>query len=176
MIHGKSAHLLGGHVADGAEHDTRLRRRRHRGGCAHRRERRLILGQLRQSEVENLDAIVPGDEHVFRLEIAMRDPFFVRRREAARDLQRILNRLANGDRATPRPLSKRLAFEQLGHDERRTGHQCRCRTPRGCSGGSAPRPRGLPARIDGGDRRRQRMPLGSTLIATSRPSRGSRAR
>ena len=50
----------------------------------------------------------------------MRDPFFVRRREAARDLQRILSRLANGDRATPRPLSKRLAFEQLGHDERRT--------------------------------------------------------
>ena len=113
MIRGQSTHLLGRHVADGAEHDTRMRRRRHRNDCARRRERRLILGQLRQSEVENLDAIVPGNEHVFRLEIAVRDPFFVRRREAARDLQRILSSLANGDRATPRPLSKRLAFEQL---------------------------------------------------------------
>jgi hypothetical protein len=31
MIHGQAAHLLGRHVADGAEDDSGLRRRRHGG-------------------------------------------------------------------------------------------------------------------------------------------------
>src|SRR4029434_4182796 len=60
MIDWESTHLLGRHVADGAEHDTRLRRRRRRDHRGSGFERWWILRQLRQTEVENLDATVPG--------------------------------------------------------------------------------------------------------------------
>ena len=118
-LHGQSTHLFRRHVADGAEHDTRLRRRRRRGERT--RCRGLVLRQLRQAEVENLDPVVSGDEDVLGLEIAVRDPFLVRRREAVRDGERQLNRFANRDRGRIHPFPKGLAFEQLRHDERRTG-------------------------------------------------------
>ena len=81
----------------------------------------MILGQLRQAEVENLDPVVAGHEDVLRLEIPVQDPFFVRRGETVRYGKRILNRLADGDRARVHALAKGLAFEQLRHDERRIG-------------------------------------------------------
>jgi hypothetical protein len=105
------------HVADGAEHDTRLSRRRRRGERA--RCGGLILCQLRQAEVENLDAVVTGDEDVLGLEIAVRDPFVVRRREPVRNGERQLNRLADSDRTCIQAVPEGLAFEQLRHDERR---------------------------------------------------------
>ena len=121
MIDGEPTHLLGRHVADRAEHDTRLRRRGHRGHRARRPERRLILGELCETEVENLDLVIPGDEHVLGFQIAMRDPLVVRRREAVRDVKRQLNRLADRHRARVQTFPKRLAFEQLRHDEGRIG-------------------------------------------------------
>ncbi len=81
----------------------------------------MILGQLRQAEVENLDPVIAGDEDVLRLEIPVQNPFFVRRGEAVRYGKRILNRLADGDRARVHALAKGLSFEQLRHDERRIG-------------------------------------------------------
>src|SRR5207248_2288572 len=73
MVDVQSADLLGRHVADGAEDYPWLGRQRHRGEHARRPERRSTLNQLRQPEVEDLDAAIPGDEHVLRFEIAMND-------------------------------------------------------------------------------------------------------
>ena len=44
----------------------------------------------------------------------MHNPFLVRRRQAARDLHRVLNRLALSERPGAQPLPKRLALQQLG--------------------------------------------------------------
>ena len=175
MIDGESADLLGRHVADGAEHHTRLRRRGQRGERARCRRQRLILRQLRQSEVENLHAVLPGDEHILGLEIAMRDPLVVRRREPVRDRKRQLNRLADRDRACIQAFPKRLALEQFRHDERRIGigadvvhgQDVRVVQRRGRAGFLL---ESMEA-IDVG-----RNAVGRTLIATSRASRGSRAR
>ena len=111
VIDRQSAHLLGRHVADGAEHDARLRSATQH--CRRRAlavDRRALLRQFGQTEVENLDAVVPGDEEVLGLEIAMDDALVVRRRESARDLKRILDRLARRQRAAARaaPAASRL--------------------------------------------------------------------
>ncbi len=71
---------------------------------------------FRQSEVEDLDQAVFGEEQILGLQIAMSDAFRVRRRQPARDLDGIIDGLANGQRVTGQPLSQRLAFQQLGGD------------------------------------------------------------
>ena len=119
MIDGQAADLLGRHVADGAEHASDLGVRR-RGLAARSPPRHgVIAGQLRQSEVEDLDAVVRRDEQVLGLEIAMDDPLLVRRREPARDGDGIVDRLAHRQRPGRQPLPERLPFEQLRDDERR---------------------------------------------------------
>jgi hypothetical protein len=50
--------------------------------------------QLRETEVENLDLAVVGDKQILGFEIAMHDPFVVRRGETARRLHRDVNGLA----------------------------------------------------------------------------------
>ena len=54
--------------------------------------RALGLRQLRQAEVEDLDAAVGGDEEVLGLQVAVDDPLVVRRGEALRDLERVVDR------------------------------------------------------------------------------------
>jgi hypothetical protein len=121
LIDRQSTYLLRRHIADGPEHNARLRRRRqHRGDCA-RLCRRPILRELCQTEVENLDAVIPGDEDVLGLEIAMDDASIVGRGESPRELKRKLDGLASGNRTALHPFPKRLAFEELRHDECRTG-------------------------------------------------------
>ena len=116
-VGGLAAHLLRRHVAHRAEDDAGLR-------AGDRAQVRLPTGlvvdlQLRESEVEDLDAPVSGEEQVFGLEIAMDDPFFVRRREPARDLHRVVERLADRNGAGGQALAQRLALEELGDDVRR---------------------------------------------------------
>ena len=95
-----ATNLLGRHVAGGAHDDA--------GRSVLVGQRDLIrirsrgLHQLRQSEVQNLDAPVFRDENVFRLQIAMDDSLLVRGREPVGDLHSILERL---------PLRQRSAFE-----------------------------------------------------------------
>ena len=117
MIDRQSTHLLGRHVADRAKYDTRLRRR----GRRHHRARGfgpwLILRQLRQTEIEDLDPAILGHEHVLGFEIAMRDPLLMRRREAMRDVQRELDRLADCDRPGIQAVPKSRAFKQFRHNE-----------------------------------------------------------
>jgi hypothetical protein len=77
----KAFHLFGRHVADRSHDDARLGR-----GCGGLRLRhwsagRLRVRQLRQAEIQDLDAAVTGHEQVLRLEVPVHDAFLVRRRE-----------------------------------------------------------------------------------------------
>ena len=115
-----AAHLLGRHVADRAEDDAGRRaaaveRRRER---LHGRRRSAELGE---AEVENLDAAVAGDEEVLGLQVAVDDALLVRRGQAAGDLDRVVDRLARGQRAARERVAQRLALEQLGDDVRHAG-------------------------------------------------------
>ena len=119
VIGGLAPHLLGGHVP-GRAHDHagvgRGRGRRELGGLDARFRRKHQLGQ---TEIEDLDVAVPGDEQVFRLQVAVHDPLVVRGGEAGRDLDGVLDRLAHRERAAAQARAQRLAFQQLGHEVRR---------------------------------------------------------
>jgi hypothetical protein len=154
MIDRQSAHLFRRHVPDRPQHDARFGRRW--CGSQHADGNGLIPRQLRQTKVENLDAIVAGDEHVLGLEIAMGDALFVRHRQAVRDRQRQLNRLANPDRARPQTIAQRFALEQLRDDERRGVGSADVVDGEDVWMASAAAAR-LPARTDEGDRRWSRM-------------------
>ncbi len=66
------ADLLGRHVADGAHHDARVRRRPTVATALSSAERE-IAGDLGEAEIENLDAAVRGDEDVLGLQVAVDD-------------------------------------------------------------------------------------------------------
>ena len=111
-------YLLGGHVAHRAHNHPRARSVRHR-------RRRLGLGllqrrsQLRETEVQDLDDTGARDEHVPRFEVAVHDPLFVRRGQALGDLDADLDGLPGRQAAAHEKLAQRLAFKQLGDEERR---------------------------------------------------------
>ena len=102
VIGGLAADLLGRHVAGGAHDQCRVRWRRGRWARRRRSASDFGPGQLGQTEVEDLDAAVFGEEDVFGLEVAVDDALFVRGGEAAGDLQGILDRLAEGRAAVRR--------------------------------------------------------------------------
>ena len=83
---------------------------------ARRRSGASWCRRLRQSEVENLDAAVLGQEEVLGLQIAMNDPPGMRRGEARCDLRRVLDGLARRHRPAVQPRAERLPFEELHHD------------------------------------------------------------
>ena len=111
MIAALPANLLGRHVTDRAEHDARFGRGRNRGRV---RRRERVRGLPRQTEIEDLDRAVAADEHVVRLQIAMRDMLVMRGRQAAGylggDGDRLPRRQPGGE-----PGTHRLTLEQL-HD------------------------------------------------------------
>ena len=117
MVGAKAARLFRRHVAGRAHH----RRDLHAGDRD--RLRRVAgmfgIGQLCEPEVENLDPSVDGDKQVVGLDVEMNDPAIVSRREAAGDLDRVIERLRHRQRVTVQPLTKRRAVEQLCDDERR---------------------------------------------------------
>ena len=73
--------------------------------------------RIRQAEVENLHPPVIRDEQVAGLDVAMHHAARVRRREAARDLPRVLGGLPRGKGAALEPLRQRLPLEDFGDDE-----------------------------------------------------------
>ena len=79
-----AAYLLGSHVGRGAHHDAGLGLHGLRGKRQVRQSPRLrrrggsLCPSFGQSEVEQLGVTVPGDENIFRFEIAMHDAAIVR--------------------------------------------------------------------------------------------------
>ena len=109
-----AAHLLRRHVADRAEDDAGL-------GGRHLERRSIFAGdraQLRDAEVEDLHAPFFGDVDVLGLQIAVHDPFFVRRRESMRDLQRDVDGFARRNRSAIEAFAERFTFQQLADEKR----------------------------------------------------------
>ena len=112
-----SPELLGRHVPHRPQDGSRLGGARRRLDPRPRAAGRFPL-HLREPEVEDLEAPVLRDEEVVRLQVPMDDPFLVGGREAVRDLDRPVDRLA-GRHPRPRDrLAEGLALEQLGDDVR----------------------------------------------------------
>src|SRR6185369_12313449 len=84
-----------------------------------RRGRAVRLRQLREAEVQDLDAAVPRDEQVLRLQVAVDDALVVRGGEAVRDLHRVVRRAAGRELAAGERRAQRLSLEQLLDDVRR---------------------------------------------------------
>ena len=115
-IHRLAAHLLGGHVADGAQHLTRVGI----GGAGPcRREPAIDRSSLfGQTEVEDLRAAIGRHEDVRGLQIAVHDAAGMGRRQTLRNLLRQIDGLADRKRARARlkALGQGLPFEQLRHE------------------------------------------------------------
>jgi hypothetical protein len=75
------------------------------------------LRQLGQSEIQDLDSSVSGDENIFRLQIPVDDSFFVRRRQAMRDLDSVLDCLALRQGTPVEHRAQAFAFEKFGDEE-----------------------------------------------------------
>jgi hypothetical protein len=73
----------------------------------------LGLRQLRQPKIEDLDAPVFGDENIFRLQVAVDDPFVMRRRQSVGDLHSIFDRLALRQGAAIQRRAQALALQQV---------------------------------------------------------------
>ncbi len=113
VVGGLAAHLLRGHVARRAHDDALVGVHGSRGAVT---SRGLRARQLGQPEIQDLHAPVAEHEEVRRLEIPMDQPVIVRRGEAARDLERDVDRLARRERPLVQTLAQGLALEKLGHE------------------------------------------------------------
>ena len=88
------ARLLRAHVRGGAENDALARPAdASSSATASDRRRRVARHRFRQAEVEDLHDALGRDLDVGRLQIAVDDPFLVRRVERVRDLRRDRQRL-----------------------------------------------------------------------------------
>ena len=128
-VGGLAAHLLGRHVAERAQHDARAPCRRSAAGGSSPASPPRVR-QLRQPEVEDLDAAVLRHEHVLRLQVAVDDALLVRRGQAVGDLHGEVDGLAGREPAAGQSAAQRLAFEQLPGRRRARRRACRCRRRR----------------------------------------------
>ncbi len=136
---------------------------------------KVLCGDAGQAEVEDLGGPLGRQEEILRLDVAVHDPTSVGRGETPRDLGHRVGGLSRRDRPAGEPFPERPPGEEL---EDREGHPF------------FPVEIVYPEDVGVGKRRdRPRLALesseasgsrdsasGSTLIATSRPSLGSRAR
>ena len=118
LVRRPASHLLGRHVAHRPEHHAGLRAAGDRPGIGLAPVAPVQL-QLRETEVQDLDPPVLRQKDVLGLQVPVHDPLLVRRGQSLRDLHRVVDRLARGDRARAQAAAQRLAFEQLRHDVRR---------------------------------------------------------
>ena len=112
MVDALAPDLLRGHVPGRAE--DRARRSRVDGRDLAPAGVLLEDGaELGQAEVEDLHPAVPGEEEVLGLQVAVNDALLVRRGEAARDLDREVDRFPERQRPRGEALAQCLALEQL---------------------------------------------------------------
>src|SRR5947207_11815932 len=78
----------------------------------------LASEKFRETEIENLHDAGRLEHDVRRLDIAMHDAFFVRRRDARGDLSRDRDPLAGIDRSSSQSLRERFALAILHNDVR----------------------------------------------------------
>ena len=116
MIDRLRADLLGRHVGRRAEHHAGLGLVRVAGRELAVSSAAIGARHLGQAEVEDLHAAFAGEEDVLRLEVAVDDALVVRGREPARDLDRVVDRLARRHRRPVDSRAERFALEQLGDD------------------------------------------------------------
>ena len=83
--------------------------------------------QLGQTEVEDLEMAVAGEKQVVGLQVAVDDRPSRGRRQASRDLDRIVEGLRGGSGPSIEPCAQRLSFEQLRHDVGDPAPPLRCR-------------------------------------------------
>src|SRR5438270_4803999 len=112
MIRFVSAHLLRRHVTDRAHHRSGI------GDlfpCIDFRADPLVAQwpQLRQTEIQDLHAAIGCYEKIFRLEIAMSDPSFMRRGQTLSNLLREVERLALLERAVVELFTQLFTVEQF---------------------------------------------------------------
>jgi len=108
-----AAHLLGRHVTCRPHDDAR---RRVLGGESDFvgsavRIRARLLYQLRQTEIEDLDAAVFSDENVLGFQVAVDDSLFVRGRQSVRDLDSVVDGLALRQSAAIERGAQAFAFQ-----------------------------------------------------------------
>ena len=112
--------LLGRHVGDGADDRAffGLKAFAERSCVAvAASESTVVLGQLGQTEIEQFYAAVLGDDDVGRLEIAMDDSGRVGAGEGVGNLNRIFQRVFQGQAALADQLVERLAGDELHGNE-----------------------------------------------------------
>ncbi len=117
IIDGLAAHLLGRHIAGGADDHAGIGTVGDRRGIAIGFS--LTMDQFGQSEVQNFDAAVFGEEEILRLEIAVNDALVVRSGESMRDLNSVIDGFASRKWAALQGLPQRFADEQFGDEVRR---------------------------------------------------------
>ena len=79
----------------------------------------MQLGQLGETEIEDLQAAIVRDENIFRFQVAMDDAFVVRGSQTLRDLRRVFHSAPRGQRAIVHFDAKRMSFEKFGDEVRR---------------------------------------------------------
>jgi predicted nuclease with RNAse H fold len=164
----------GRHVAERAEHDAGLGARRRRQVRVLRDAPSVCVSFARpKSRILTRPSLVTNTFSGFQ--VAVDDPLLVRGGEAVRELDRVLRRLAHGERAARHPRAQRLALEQLRDDVRRAVVRAEV-VDRGDVRVIQPAS-GLRLLLEAPQRSGSLENVaGRTLIATSRLSRESRAR
>ncbi len=170
-----SPHLFRRHVIERPQHDSRLRA----GGGRRRLRERTGFGlqpcQLGESEIEDLEPAVFGDEEVLGLQVPMNDSFVVGCGETLCHLEGVVDGLSRREPFIGQNFAQRLSFQKLADDVGRSLVR-----PDVVNGNDVGVLR-TPAALASCSKRRRRSgsfekEAGRTLIATSRLSRGSLAR
>src|SRR5262249_3127393 len=109
-----TAELLGRHVGGGPDQAARGRQvaGHARGRVRERRPSFRLSRQPSQSKISHTDASVATEQGIAWLEIPMRDPGGVRRRETASRFDEASYGFAPGPRFPAQPILQRLAFDQ----------------------------------------------------------------
>jgi len=122
MIDRLAPGLLGTHIGCRSQDHPRITQHHGRGERRRIRQiglRRGVVRGFRQPEIEDLHLPLRRERDVRRLEVAVHNPFLVRRLEGIGNLPRDPNCVVKRQRALFEPLGERRAFDELEHEKAR---------------------------------------------------------